>query len=253
LVNIFLEDFYSFFFLLMSYGITPRIVALGTVFTVSAVGMISGVFGTFSTTILSGNTCSGYGFFSGYGYGYNCTPTVVTSGGGGGGSSVAVSPVVVNTATGTIAPVPTVTPTMAAILATDIAKSPYKSAIEMLISKGVMNNVAIINPVRPITRAEFMKLISIANGYSVVKVTKKFGDLPSTNSLANYVNFGVSKGWVNVKNANFRPNDIITQGEIDKLIAAIKGTATADTVAKPSLGVMRGKAASDIVKAFYSN
>jgi S-layer homology domain len=253
LVNIFLEDFYSFFFLLMSYGITPRIVALGTVFTVSAVGMISGVFGTFSTTILSGNTCSGYGFFSGYGYGYNCTPTVSTSGGGGGGSSVAVSPVVVNTTSGTTVLVPTVkTTTIDAILATDIAKSPYKSAIEMLISKGVMNNVAIVSPTRPITRAEFMKLISIANGYTVVKVTKKFGDLPSTNSLVNYVNFGVSKGWVNVKNANFRPNDIITQGEIDKLIAAIKGTATADTIAKPSLGVMRGKAASDIVNAFYS-
>jgi hypothetical protein len=123
----------------------------------------------------------------------------------------------------------------------------------MLISKGVMNNVANITPVRPITRAEFMKLLSIAEGYkSPVTVSKRFGDLPSTNTLVNYVNYGVSKGWVNVKNTNFRPNDIITQGEIDKLIAAVKGSATADTIAKPSTGVSRGKAASDIVVAFYS-
>jgi hypothetical protein len=115
-----------------------------------------------------------------------------------------------------------------------------------------MNNVATVSPTRSITRAEFMKLISIANGYTPKVVTKKFGDLPTTNTLAPYVNFGVAMGWVNVKNTNFRPNDIITQGEIDKLISAIKKTATADTIARVSSGVTRGKAASDIVVAFYT-
>jgi S-layer homology domain len=232
-----------------SFGFsTPRALALATLASVSALGVVSGVFGTFSTTILSGQSCSGYGYFSGYGYGYDCTLASSGGGGGGGGGSISSTPISVIT---TPTPTPMPTPT-SAILAIDIAKSPYKSAIEMLISKGVMNNVAKIMPNNSITRAEFMKLLSLANGYAPVKVTKKFGDLPTSNSLASYVNFGVSKGWVNVKNTNFRPNDIITQGEIDKLISAIKGTANADAVAKKSSGVMRGKAASDIVIAFFS-
>jgi S-layer homology domain len=235
----------------MNTTLTSRVLAGGTVAGLLLVGAASGVFGTFSTTLLSGNTCSGYGYQSGYGYGYDCTPIATTSGGGGGGSSSSSAPIVVTTpATGVTITPPAVTP---AIVATDIAKSPYKSAIETLISRGVMNNVAIIAPVRPITRAEFMKVLSIAEGYTApVSVSKKFGDLPTNNTLINYVNYGVSKGWVNVKNANFRPNDIITQGEIDKLISAVKGSATADTIAKPSSGVTRAKAAFDIVTAFYS-
>ena len=59
-------------------------------------------------------------------------------------------------------------------------------------------------------------------------------------------------GWINTKNARFRPNDTISQGEIDKLIAVIKKTATGDMVAVVSDGVTRGKAASDIVAAFYT-
>lgn len=111
-----------------------------------------------------------------------------------------------------------------------------------------------VSPARSITRAEFLKLLSIAEGYTApVTVSKKFADLPASNTLYNYVNYGVSKGWVNIKNTNFRPNDIITQGEIDKLIAVIKGNANADTIAKASSGVARGKAAWDIVVAFYSN
>lgn len=206
---------------------TPRALAFATLAAVSTLGVVSGVFGTFTTSIISGQSCSGYGFFSGYGYGYNCT--LATSGGGGGGnaSSIGISTVSVPL------PIPSPTPSLA-VTATDIAKSAYKSAIETLIQKGIMNNVALIKPNQSITRAEFLKLLSLSNGYTPVTVSKKFGDLPSSNTLAPYVNYGVSKGWVNVKNKNFRPNDIISQGEIDKLIAAIKGSATANTVAAPS-------------------
>lgn len=137
------------------------------------------------------------------------------------------------------------------IIAKDILKSPFKAPIEKLISLGVMQNTPNVRPNDTITRAEFLKLLALANGYTPVTVKKKFADLPNTNTLSPYVNFGVSQGWVNVRNTNFRPNDIITQGEIDKLIAAIKGKANADTVAKKTPSVSRGKAASDIVKAFY--
>jgi S-layer homology domain len=228
----------------MNTTLTSRVLAGGTVAGLLLVGAASGVFGTFSTTLLSGQSCSGYGYQSGYGYGYNCTP-VVTSAGGGSPSSAA--PAVVTTSPKTPIAAPTT------IVATDIAQSPFKAAIETLIRAGVMNNAVNVSPVRPITRAEFMKFLSIAEGYQTpVTVSKKFGDIPANNTLINYVNYGVSKGWVNVKNTNFRPNDIITQGEIDKLISAVKGSATADTIAKPSSGVSRGKAASDIVVAFYS-
>lgn len=114
-----------------------------------------------------------------------------------------------------------------------------------------MQNNKKIRPNSTISRAEFMKLLALANGYKPLAVTKKFRDLPQSNTLTSYVNFGVANGWVNVKNTNFRPNDIITQGEIDKLIATINGSASADTIARKSGGVSRGKAAADIVKAFY--
>lgn len=77
---------------------TPRALALGTVAVTLGLSMASGVFSTFSPTILSGNTCApGYGYDNAFGYGYgygdksgyDCTvnPVVVTPGGGGGGGS----------------------------------------------------------------------------------------------------------------------------------------------------------------------
>lgn len=239
----------------MNTTLTSRILAGGTVAGLLLVGAASGVFGTFSSTILSGNSCSGYGYFSGYGYGYDCTPIVTGGGGGGGGSSSSNAAVVVTTPT-TTTPTPTLTPSTTptpGIVARDISRSQYRTAIETLIQKGVINNATKIAPNRTITRAEFLKLISIAHGYTTpVEVTKKFDDLPSTHTLYNYVNYGVAMGWVNTKHNNFRPNDIITQGEINKLLNAIAGTATADTVAKPSAGVTRGKAMQDIYDAFYA-
>ena len=116
-----------------------------------------------------------------------------------------------------------------------------------------MNNAIKIQPNRPITRAEFIKLLAIAHGYSSpVTVSKKFRDVPKTNSLIKYINYGVALGWINTENLRFRPNDTISQGEIDKLIAVIQNTATASTVVQASVGVSRGKAASDIVAAFYT-
>ena len=233
---------------------TPRAFALGTVAATLTLGIASGVFSTFYTTTQSGQNCSsGYGYTSGYGYGYgyNCTPIV--SGGGGGGSSSSSAPKTTPTNNTTPTPAVVALAKDAVILAKDINSSEFKSAIETLIRAGVMNNSPTVTPERTITRAEFLKLLAISNGYTTpVKATKRFKDLPAKNSLAPYVNYGVQMGWVNVKNDNFRPNDIITQGEIDKLIAAIKKQATADTVAKKSNGVSRGKAAQDIVKAFYT-
>ena len=246
-----------------SFGFsTPRALALGTVAATLALGVVSGVFSTFYTTIQSGQTCTyGFGYDNAFGYGYgygsangyDCVPNPVTpstpSGGGGGGSSSSSAGTPVTLTPAAI----TALAKDAVILAKDISSSQFKSAIETLIRAGVMNNAPQVKPDTNITRGEFLKLLAISNGYKdPVKVTKKFKDMPKKHTLLNYVNFGVAMGWVNVKNENFRPNDIITQGEIDKLILAIKKQATADTIAKKSKGVTRGKAAKDIVDAFFT-
>lgn len=259
----------------MNTTLTSRILAGSTVTGLLLIGAASGVFGTFSTTILSGNSCSGYGYFSGYGYGYECNPLVTSGGSGGGGggggagssASTSTTTTTTKTSTGTNVSTGTTTPKItranpenliivvqpSEIISQDISRSPYRSAIQVLIQRGVINNSVKILPNRSITRAEFLKLLSIAYGYTEpVKVDKKFDDLPSTHSLYNYVNYGVHMGWVNVKNTNFRPDDIITQGEINKLINAVLGTANADTVVKPSYAVKRGKAMQDIYDAFFA-
>lgn len=59
--------------------VTSKVLALGTISAVAVLGVASGVFGTFSTSIISGQNCSGYGYVSGYGYGYDCTAVVAST------------------------------------------------------------------------------------------------------------------------------------------------------------------------------
>lgn len=254
----------------MSIGISngiskPRAVALATIAGALTLGFASGAFGTFSATLLSGYTCSAYGYFTGFGYGYDCTPN---SGGGGGGGSSSYSPIVVTlpaTSTGTVTPVVStgsISPIaplgidglpLRKVVAVDINRTKYKVALQTLVSNGLINNNTRVFPTRPITRGEFLKILARANGFVPVTVDKKFADVSSSDDLAQYIYFGVKMGWINTKNNNFRPNDRITQGEVTKLIRAIKGTATADTVASNTPSITRGKAAQDIVDAFFGN
>lgn len=57
-------------------------------------------------------------------------------------------------------------------------------------------------------------------------------------------------GWINIRNTNFRPNDLITRGEAQKLINVIKGKAIADTVAESTRTITRAQAAKMIKDAF---
>lgn len=80
------------------------------------------------------------------------------------------------------------------VVAGDIRFSKYREAIEILVARGYMQNAKLIYPNRAITRAEFLKILSLAQGYtSPVQVTKTFADLPAGHSLAPYVYYGVSK------------------------------------------------------------
>lgn len=98
------------------------------------------------------------------------------------------------------------------IVARDVKNHPHQVAIEALIRLGIMRNTFKINPDRPISRAEFMKLLSMRHGYSEpLSVSKRFLDVPKKYSLINYINYGVAQGWINTKNIRFRPNDTISQ------------------------------------------
>lgn len=91
----------------MNILLTSRILAGSTVAGLLLVASASGVFSSFYTTIQSGQSCSGYGYQSGYGYGYDCTPIVtpVVTPSGGGSSSSATPPAA-------IAVTPTTVPTI---------------------------------------------------------------------------------------------------------------------------------------------
>lgn len=175
-----------------------------------------------------------------------------SSGGGSSFSSVSPTPIVMSS-TGTTL-LQTVSPNIASgsvILAIDISKNKYKTAIEAMIQKWYIQNTKRFYPNRTITRSEFLKLLVQAYGYTgPVNVAKKFADIPNSGNLGLYVYFGVAKGWINTKNMNFRPNDIITQAEINKLISVVKWTATADTIVSSSFGVTRAQAVYTIVQSF---
>lgn len=142
-------------------------------------------------------------------------------------------------------------PTSLVIKAKDIKRSIYRDAISTLISKGVIANNPLIYPNRFISRAEFIKILAKANGFTPTKSAKQFADVDSKSELAQYIYFGVEKGWINPENENFRPDARITQGEVDKLITTVKSTATATKKIGASRFVTRGKAMKDIVDAFF--
>lgn len=134
------------------------------------------------------------------------------------------------------------------VKATDIEKSSYKSAIETLVQNKIVRNVDKFEPEKPITRAEFVKLLANAYGFEKKTSKKRFRDVNYRSDLALYINFGVEMGWINIKNVDFRPNDPITRGEAQKLLDVIEEKAIADTVAEPSATITRGQAAKLIVE-----
>lgn len=212
--------------------------------------------------MITGQTCSGYSYGYdygyGYGYGYDCNQTVTPpttgggGGGGGGGSTGGGTPgsgTPTSTPTGTPPTGTTGTPKPIEVKAKDIAKSIYKSAIETLIEKGFVKNTVKFAPQKPITRAEFVKILANAYGFDKKVARKKFKDVDYKSDLALYIDFGVAMGWINVRNDEFRPNDYITRGEAQKLLDVVLDRAVADTVAEPSATITRGLAAKLIVEA----
>jgi hypothetical protein len=108
------------------------------------------------------------------------------------------------------------------IIVSDVADSRYKEAIVKMVEKGYMKNTKKFDPKRAMTRAEFIKVLSLAYGFEeFTDFDTSFSDLQGSE-FEKYVNFGVIMGWINPDMEKFRPNDAITMGEARKLINAAK-------------------------------
>lgn len=219
----------------MKSQIISRILATFTVGAVVLVGASSGAFGAFSLVLKEGQTCTGYSYgydsaLAQYGWGYECnvpTPVGPGGGGGGGGGSTGGTPMTSSTP----APTPTPTPTQTPV----VTPQPITPVVDE--KKAEL----------PITRAQFVKMLAEAYGYTPVDSKKRFRDVNYKLSYAQYISFGVEKGWINVRTNRFRPNSNITRGEAQKLINVIKGNAIADTVADPTATLTQAEAVQMII------
>lgn len=215
----------------MQTQITSRVLALGTIAGLFFAGAASWVFGTFSSSIISGQSCSGYGYFAGYGYGYDC---VVVSGGGwggwGGGSSSTPTPTPTPTNTGTTnsgtnqTPTPTPTPNPTPVIFPEYTKTCVDEITDLTDPRladyytelGVTNTS---NPNRKLTRAEFLKLVLNAAHIDVsLEPSPTYSDVPATHPMAKYISYATRAGIVSGQNGRFRPNDLISRAEAAKVL-----------------------------------
>lgn len=90
-----------------------------------------------------------------------------------------------------------------------------------------MNNrwVNTTNKFRPddaITRAEFVKIVNKAFGFTVKNTSSSFNDVKPNDWFYNEVLIALKYGYIDSKNTNFRPNDPITREEVAAIITTIK-------------------------------
>lgn len=241
--------------------IATRALAITTVAGAVTLGAVSGVFGTFYSTLQSGMNCTyGYGYDSsfGYGYGYGSANgydcTAISSGGGGGSSSSTSgggggggggSPIVVSTPKTPTTPVTVTSPDLDKLLAViknipgpkvaleklafkDINDNWAKGYIQKLAQRGIVNNAEKFNPEGRLTRAEFLKIVIKTTGWDLTGATLPgYEDVSSSHTLAKYIALGAKKGLVNKDAKKFRPDDTITRAEAMKILLVALGADVA--------------------------
>ena len=80
-------------------------------------------------------------------------------------------------------------------------------------------------PDNPITRAEFVKLLSVIEGCEdeLPSVPYEFTDVKKSDWYYNYVNVAYEKGWIKgVSETEFAPNDVITEEQMILILNRIK-------------------------------
>ncbi|MDD4352044.1 MAG: S-layer homology domain-containing protein [Candidatus Gracilibacteria bacterium] len=106
----------------------------------------------------------------------------------------------------------------------DVSKSDldYK-AIEYLNKHDVIYGYydGTFKPDNSVTRAELLKILLEADGVdtSSYQESNVFSDVPSSNSLAQYVNYAAKKGYVGgYPDGTFKPNNSVTRAEAAKIL-----------------------------------
>jgi len=100
-----------------------------------------------------------------------------------------------------------------------------KDAIEILAGQGIINGTGSgFEPQRPITRAEFLKLVIKAAGFEIQEYPEEiFGDVNSSHWFADFVACAYSNNIINgYPDGTFRPYNNITRNEIAAIITRLR-------------------------------
>ena len=209
---------------------SSRVLALGTVATVAALATASAAFGAFSSTTIPGKSCGTYGYHAGYGYGYDCV-----DGPGGGSSSsndnagpggVGGGYTTTNQTNQNIVLKPTVTETVFKNFTKKcdtVVKDLSDSRLALY-----YNNLKVIdrsNINRPLTRAEFLKLVINSANIDVSNESNApFADVPASHPLNKYIAYAARIGQISATQGNnFYPDAPISRAEAAKVFVNAAG------------------------------
>lgn len=209
---------------------SSRVLALGTVATVAALATASAAFGAFSSNTIPGKSCGAYGYHAGYGYGYDCV-----DGPGGGSSSsndnagpggVGGGYTTTNQTNQNIVLKPTVTETVFKNFTKKcdtVVKDLSDSRLALY-----YNNLKVIdrsNINRPLTRAEFLKLVINSANIDVSNESNApFADVPASHPLNKYIAYAARIGQISATQGNnFYPDAPISRAEAAKVFVNTAG------------------------------
>jgi hypothetical protein len=152
------------------------------------------------------DSCPGWDFSASY-YDGRCTAT-------GTGITIIVP---VFSGTFDIPPISITQPT--GVKFRDISNNWAKAYIVRLVIRGIVDNVSLYHPNTNLTRAEFLKIVIRATGWTIPSpaISLPFHDVETNIWYAQYVSLALSK-WMIRENVRFRPNDPITRAEATKII-----------------------------------
>lgn len=127
--------------------------------------------------------------------------------------------------TGTISLIENITSLF--IKAKDINGSPAKQKIISFIRKWYLGNSLYFQPKKKMTRYEFVKIISLTNGFtSDIQSNFHFIDIQKRSKAERYVAYAAEMGWINGEDMSFRPNENITLWEAQEILDAVVGDYT---------------------------
>ena len=206
---------------------SSRVLALGTVATVAALATASAAFGAFSSTTIPGKSCGTYGYHAGYGYGYDC---VDGPGGGSSSSNDNAGPGGVGGGYTTTNQNIVLKPTVTETVFKNFTKKCDTVVKDLSDSRLALyyNNLKVIdrsNINRPLTRAEFLKLvINSANIDVSNEPNAPFADVPASHPLNKYIAYAARIGQISATQGNnFYPDAPISRAEAAKVFVNAAG------------------------------